>query len=53
MANPTIKNHYWKPNDIIINKLVENCKQNNYQRIVEIGPGITHFPLATEFIGLN
>lgn len=33
--------------------LVNYCKFNNYENILEIGPGIQPFPLAKKFVGYN
>ncbi len=48
-----VKNKYWLPNASII-KIIENiCITNNYKKIIEIGPGVVPFSLATDFIGCN
>lgn len=49
----TIKNMFWFPNPEIIERLVSFCKINNYSKILEIGPGVSPFPLATTFVGFN
>ena len=33
--------------------LIDNCKNNNYKKILEIGPGINPFPLANISVGYN
>jgi ubiquinone/menaquinone biosynthesis C-methylase UbiE len=48
-----VNNLYWYPNHLIINMLVNFCKQHNLSNIIEIGPGLSPFPLATTFIGKN
>lgn len=54
--NEFITNWYWSPNisisNIIYNFCSNNCKYHN-NRVLEIGPGKTPFPLATDFIGCN
>jgi len=44
---------YWAPINEISDKLQKYCIQNKYNRIVEIGPGMIQFPLASEFIGYS
>jgi len=48
-----LKNMYWFPNPRVTERLVSFCKINNYSKILEIGPGVSPFPLATTFIGFN
>lgn len=48
-----VKNVFWFPNPLVINHLVSFCKINNYSNILEIGPGVSPFPLATKFLGFN
>lgn len=51
--NKRVINKFWKPNQSII-KIIENyCLINNYKNILEIGPGLVPFSLATNFIGCN
>ena len=54
--NEFITNWYWSPNisvsNIIYNFCSNNSKYHN-NRVLEIGPGKTPFPLATDFIGCN
>jgi len=48
-------NWYWTPNKSV-NRIIENYCFNTYKydnRILEIGPGIKKFSLATDFIGKN
>ena len=59
-SNPTsiqqniiIKNHHWKPINKIIDYLIYFCSSNNYSNIIEIGPGVTPFPIANHFVGFN
>ena len=48
-----IKNAFWYPNLKIINMLTNYCIFHKKERVLEIGPGKTSFPLSTTFIGLN
>lgn len=48
-----IKNLFWFPNMNIVNMLVNYCLFQKKQRILEIGPGQTPFPLADTFVGLD
>ena len=48
-----IKNFYWGPNDLVVNMIGQLCSHNNYQKILEIGPGQIPFHLATDFVGSN
>ena len=48
-----VERHYWYPN-ISITKMIENiCTTNKYKKVLEIGPGTTHFKIATDFVGYN
>jgi len=49
----SIKNFYWGPNELVIKMIEQLCSSNKYKKILEIGPGITPFNLATDFIGSN
>ncbi len=53
MSGSLIIEHYWYPIQSIINKLINYCKINKYENIIEVGPGESPFPLAIEFIGHN
>jgi hypothetical protein len=44
---------FWKPNKEIIEILVAYCKNNNYTKILEIGPGVTPFPLSSHSIDID
>ena len=46
-------NHYWLPIQPIIDKLINLCSHLSLSNIIEIGPGITPFPIANTFIGFN
>ncbi len=48
-----IKNFYWSPIINVINVVEDYCKKHNYKDILEIGPGIIPFSLATKVIGCN
>jgi len=48
-----ITNVFWFPNPIVNDKLVSFCKKNGYSNVLEIGPGVSPFKIATTFIGLN
>ena len=50
---PYIQNLFWTPIKNISNRVELFCNNNNYKNILEIGPGIEQFPLATTFIGYN
>jgi hypothetical protein len=50
---PYIKNLFWKPIKNISDIVEKFCNNNNYKNILEIGPGVELFPLATTFIGYN
>jgi SAM-dependent methyltransferase len=41
---------FWKPNNIIVQKLSNYCEINKFKNILEIGPGITPFPKSNYFI---
>lgn len=47
------KNHHWYPIKNIEDSLVNYCKKNNYNNVLEIGPGSVKFPLANTFVGYN
>lgn len=51
--NNRIINHFWKPNEVIIKKIKNHCLKKYYKKVLEIGPGILPFDLATDFIGTN
>lgn len=44
---------FWYPNNEIIERLVNICKNKNYTKILENGPGSSPFPLSTHFIDIN
>ena len=48
-----VSNHFWFPIQSIIDKLIIICNQSNYKNILEIGPGLSPFPIANYFIGFN
>ena len=48
-----VKNVFWYPNEKIIEKVVNICKNNNYKKILENGPANKPFPLSTHYIDLN
>jgi hypothetical protein len=50
---PYIQNLFWTPIKNISNRVELFCNNNNYKNILEIGPGVEQFPLATTFIGCN
>ena len=50
---PYIQNLFWTPIKNISNRVELFCNNNNYKNILEIGPGVEQFPLATTFIGYN
>jgi hypothetical protein len=48
-----IENVYWFPNPIILKHLTSSCLERHLENILEIGPGVSPFPLAKKFIGYN
>jgi hypothetical protein len=48
-----VKNKHWSPIKDVSDCLVKYCKNNNYSNVLEIGPGLTPFPLSNKFIGFN
>ena len=48
-----IKNRHWKPNSTVIKMIEKHCETNEYSKVLEIGPGIVPFKLASDFIGCN
>ena len=50
---PYIQNLFWTPIKNISDIVEKFCNNNNYKNILEIGPGVEQFPLATTFIGCN
>jgi hypothetical protein len=52
MENKII-NKYWGPIIEVTSFVEKFCKFNIFSNILEIGPGIIQFPLATKFIGCN
>jgi hypothetical protein len=52
MENKII-NKYWEPIIEVTSFVEKFCKFNIFSNILEIGPGIIQFPLATKFIGCN
>ena len=50
---PYIQNLFWTPIKNISDIVELFCNNNNYKNILEIGPGVEQFPLATTFIGCN
>ena len=46
-------NHYWKPNEVVIQNIKNYCQQKHHKSVLEIGPGVVPFELATDFIGSN
>ena len=49
--NESVTNLYWYPNSIILNAIIDKFK--NCKKVLEIGPGIIPFPLATTTVGFN
>jgi hypothetical protein len=49
----SISNFYWGPNETVIKMIEQLCLTNNYEKILEIGPGLKPFKLANHFIGSN
>ena len=49
----TIQSHFWGPNATILKMMEKYCLTNKCQTILEIGPGMVPFKLATDFIGTN
>ena len=47
------KMNYWAPIKEVRDCVEKFCKDNNYKQILEIGPGLIPFPLATKTIGCN
>lgn len=52
-VEPTIENHFWRPNSTIIEMIEKHCETNAYSKVLEIGPGKAPFKLASDFIGCN
>ena len=48
-----IKNLFWYTHPDVLNKIILECKKNNFTKILEIGPGKFPFLLANIFIGYN
>lgn len=48
-----MENIFWKPNNEIIEMLVNMCQNYKYTKILENGPGMTPFPLSTHFIDIQ
>lgn len=53
MNTQNITNFYWQPIKEITSSVEKYCKKNNYQTVLEIGPGIVPFTLSTSTIGYN
>ena len=51
--NEYITNLYWYPNTIVLKYIIDFCIKNNFKKILEIGPGVDPFPLATTTVGFN
>jgi hypothetical protein len=51
--NKNIINKHWYTIKEIEDYLINYCNINNYKNILEIGPGLNQFPLATKFVGYN
>lgn len=49
----SVKNLYWGPNELVIKMIEQVCVHNKHKRILEIGPGMVPFHLATDWIGSN
>lgn len=45
-----IKNHYWSPIKEVLEYNEKLCKDNNCEKVLEIGPGYTQFRLSNYFI---
>ncbi len=48
-----LTNMFWFPNPLVNDKLISFCLKNNYSNVLEIGPGVSPFKLATTFVGFN
>jgi hypothetical protein len=48
-----VKNKFWTPIQPVINKIASLCDKNNFETVLEIGPGRVPFPLAKTFVGCN
>jgi len=46
-------NRYWQPNQIVIQNIQRYCETKEHKLVLEIGPGVEPFVLATDFIGCN
>ena len=43
-------NKYWVPNKFVIEQIEDYCKINNFEKILEIGPGEKPFSLANHYV---
>jgi len=43
-------NYYYSPNHSVVNYINDYCSNHNFKKILEIGPGINYFNLATHFV---
>jgi hypothetical protein len=53
MAQTGVVPKFWQPIQEVYDLLVNFCKKYDYQNILEVGPGLIQFPLATKFVGYN
>lgn len=44
-----LQTRHWEP--CAVEYLVKYCRENQYEKILEVGPGSRPFPLATHFVG--
>lgn len=53
-SNETYIEHlYWFPNPCVTDLLVHFCRSRSLQQVLEVGPGVSPFPLTTTFVGWN
>lgn len=50
---PQITHKHWQPIPEVSASVESFCNRNSFTNILEIGPGIVQFPLATQFVGCN
>jgi len=48
-----IINRFWSPNVNVMNKVKENCNSNNFNNILDVGPGKIPFELANYVIDVD
>ena len=46
-----VVNRYWQPNQMVIQNIQRYCETKGHPFVLETGPGIIPFNLATHFIG--